>query len=185
MRDAIRTVTAATTFAMSAVLIFPSQAAATTVDHFFNSMSEEEESAYILTMARAARNILNEAGKPLLARRVETLFPDGPKQGGGGGAMEQFKDSADAFMREEMVREAAGEESRDGPVLVEEMMVKELRSHQIEIPPSFMAAAKAGKLKEVATRPGLPAASRSVPSEDDPIGSGGFITPPPPPKGAQ
>ena len=184
MRDAIRTVTTATAFAIFATLIFPGQAAATTVDRFFNNMSEDEQSAYVLTMARAAEKILSDAGKPELARRVEALFADA-KGRSNGGAIEEFKEAADAFVRKEMVREAGGEKSKDGPVLVEEMMVKELQSHQIDVPPSFMAAAMAGKLKVLAESakqralPAPPVASRSVPpDDDDPIGSGGFITPP-------
>jgi hypothetical protein len=184
MRDAIRTVTSATAFAIVAALIFTAQANATTVDQFFNHMKDDQERAYVLTMARAAEKILSDAGKPELARRVKTLFADAAKQRSDGDAIEEFLEAADAFCRQEMVREASGEKSKDGPVLVEEMMVKELLSHQIEVPPSFIAAAKAGKLKELAKPakqdplPAQPVASRPVPPDDDPIGSGGFITPP-------
>ena len=130
------------------VLIFPGQAAATTVDQFLNKMSDDDENAYVLTMTRAAEKSLSDEGKPELARRVETLFADGERSSGG----LEFGKAVLAFGEQEMVRQAGGEKSQDGPVLVEEMMVRELRRHQIALPPSFMVAAKAGKLKEMAAK---------------------------------
>jgi hypothetical protein len=177
MTDAIRTLTTATV-AIFAALVSPGQASATTVDQFLNKMSDDEENAYVLTMTRAAEKLLMDAGKPELARRVEALFADGERSAGG----LEFGKAVLAFGEQEMVRQASGEKSQDGPFLVEEMMVRELRRHQIAVPPSFMAAAMAGKLKEIAAKqgalPAAPVASSPGPSDDDPIGSGGFITPP-------
>ena len=173
MSDAIRNVTTATAVVIFAVLIFPGKAAPTTVDQFFNNMSEDQETAYILTMAKAAEKILSDAGKPELARRVETLFPDAAKQRTESDAIEEFKQAVDAFAREELVRQAAGEMSVDSPFLVEEMMIGELRSHQIDMPPSFIAAARAGKLASLtAPAPASRAAPRlgtaPAPAQTDP-----------------
>jgi hypothetical protein len=177
MKDAIRTLTAAAVVIFAA-LVHPGQAAATTVDQFIDKMSDDEENVYVLTMTRAAEKSLNDAGKPELARRVETLFADGERSGGG----LEFAKTVLAFFEQETGREAVGEKSEDRPFLVEEMMVRELQRHQIAVPPSFMAAAKAGKLKEMAAKQGAlpapPVPSRPAASDDDPIGSGGFITPP-------
>jgi hypothetical protein len=156
LNASVRGAIAAVTAALLGALTFPGQAAATTADRFFNDMSEDEETAYILTMARAAERALSEAGKPEVARRVGTLFPRTAKPGDDGGAIEDFKQAVDAFEREELVRQARGEASRDGAFLVEEMMVRALHGHGIDVPASFMAAAKAGKFR--------PATARTPPS---------------------
>ena len=147
---------AATTVVVSTTLLFPGTLGATSVDQFFNHMSEEAQSAYVLAMAKVAEKVLADAGKADLARQVHTLFANPaqpcPTMSGADEscAVEEFKVAADKFVQQEMVRETSGDPSKDSPFLAEEMFVQEMKDHHVELPPAFMAIAKSGKMRATA-----------------------------------
>jgi hypothetical protein len=139
-------------FAAAVSSVFAPSLGATSV-YEFNQMKDGADEAYVQVMAKVAQKVLVDAGKPDVALKVHALFTDvvpqkdQPDMSLG---MYEFIVAADAFTKDEVLRDVSGETSKDGPFRIEEMMVRELRTHRITLPPTFMAIAKAGKMKTTA-----------------------------------
>jgi len=146
--------------AATASVVFAGTLGATSVDQF-NQMKDGADEAYVLVMAKVAEKVLADAGRPAVALQVQALFTDVPGKGrteaervksgynsGVGG--DEFMEAVDAFTKKAIVSLVTGDPNGDGPFRIEEMMVRELRTHGITLPPAFMAIAKAGRMKRMA-----------------------------------
>jgi hypothetical protein len=135
----------------------------------FDTMGPRDRQDFTNLLIESAENVLIQAGRPTDAAKVHELFPDmrpGAARSAGEAEFEMNLDNA---------RKAGGQK-------VEDALAATLKKNGIDLPGSFFTIASKF-LPPIAPAPAaIPApaaASRPAPSDDDdPIGPGGFITPP-------
>ena len=143
----------------------------------FDRMAARDQKDYVNLLMESAQKVLNEAGRQndgAKARRLFTEIQTGdasPK-----GEAELQKNLA-------LARVADGLPGPKGSrATVEDAFAVTLKKNGIELPGSFFTVTSKFLPPIVPTSPlntASPAASHPVPSDDDdPIGQGGFITPP-------
>ena len=144
MRHLTRVDIVAGFLAAAASVVFAGTLGATSVHQFNEMMDNHADEAYVLVMAKVAEKVLADAGRPAVALQVQALFTHA------GGGQNEFLEAVYEFSHAALASLVTGEPDGDGPFKIEEMMVKELKTHGITLPPAFMAIAKAGRMKRTA-----------------------------------
>jgi hypothetical protein len=132
----------------------------------FDTMGPRDRQDFTNLLIESAENVLIQAGRPTDAAKVHQLFPDmrpGAARSTGEAEFEMNLDNA---------RKPGGQK-------VEDALAATLKKNGIDLPGSFFTIASKFLPPIAPAIPAPAAASRPAPSDDDdPIGPGGFITPP-------
>jgi hypothetical protein len=143
----------------------------------FDRMAAHDRQDYMHLLIETAQKVLIEAGKQNDAAKTHQLFTEIRK----GDAMPIGEAQFEGNLAIARVADALSDPKAPG-VEVEEALALTLKKSGIELPGSFFTVASKFLPPIAPTPPSTtapPIASRPAPSnDDDPIGPGGFITPP-------
>jgi hypothetical protein len=141
----------------------------------FDRIATRDRQDYVNLLMESAQKVLNEAGRQNDAGKARQLFTEIQK----GNALP--KGEAEFENNLALARVADGSSGSKGPRLtVEDAFAVTLKKNGIELPGSFFTVTSKF-LPPIVPTPPTPSlgVSRPAPSDDDdPIGAGGFITPP-------
>jgi len=153
----------------------------------YDQMANQDRQAFLDSLSRDAETVLKQEGRSADAAKVHQLFNDissGSNLPLGEAELELNLDAA-------RVRDAEKHaQNHDAPrVQAETPLISTLEKNAIKVSPDFirglfrLTATFRPKFSPMATPPSFsrtapPAASRPNSPDDDPIGPGGFITPP-------
>jgi hypothetical protein len=150
----------------------------------FDKMTDEDQTGYILQMLLVVAKPMTIPGEKPLAAEVTRLFTETPAGQKTPLGMSEVRKNLAA---ERLADARAAAQTPPGPrVWVEDAMADTLRHFGFEVPNSLFTGAKDFKPthppgeKPAPATPPPPAPSTPPANDDDPIGGGGFITPPNP-----
>jgi len=143
----------------------------------FDRMAARDQKDYVNLLMESAQKVLNEAGRQNAAAKTHQLFTQTQKGDASPKGEAEFENNL------ALARVASGASGpKESRATVEDAFAVTLKKNGIELPGSFFTVASKF-LPPIVPAPRLktasPGASRPAPSDDDdPIGPGGFITPP-------
>ena len=154
----------------------------------FDKMADSDQSEYIGNLIVGAENALIDEGKPDLAAQIKNLFTT--KEPGDADVIGMVEFERNLALARVADTQRAERDPNAHRLEVEDAMLVTLQKNNIPLSQGFVKAFRAinagfrtknGPI--VAPTPVLraapPATSHPKPDDDDPIGPGGFITPPP------
>jgi hypothetical protein len=145
----------------------------------FDRMAARDQQDYVNLLMETAQKVLIEAGRQNDAAKAHQLFTEIHQ----GDALPIGESEFEGNLANARVADAISRLSDPKPpgLDVEDALAVTLKKNGIELPGSFFTVASKFLPPIAPTPPSTtapPVASRPAPFDDDPIGPGGFITPP-------
>jgi len=149
----------------------------------YERMSATDQGNYTVVMISGAKQVLTVAGRADQAAQVERLFTT--KAAGDENTLGMVEFELNLAQVDKTDADNLVKNPNAGLLSVELAMIATLKANGIILPKSFMHVGDNFRPKSplmvapaVPSRTAVPSASHPTASDDDPIGSGGFITPP-------